>query len=121
MSGVALADVVSYYVIAQDIVATPNISSNAVGAVATNVNTVSTAPSSPGTYTIIPILNGTYTVGTAGTYTTLTAAVAAYNTSCLTGPVTFSLLDASYAGETYPITINNNVDASSTNTLEQIM
>jgi trimeric autotransporter adhesin len=117
MGGVALADVVSYYVIAQDIVASPNISSNAVGAVATNVNTVSAAPSSPATYTIIPILNGTYTVGTAGTYTTLTAAVAAYNTSCLSGPVTFSLLDASYAGETYPITINNNVDASSTNTL----
>jgi trimeric autotransporter adhesin len=117
MGGVALADVVSYYVIAQDIVATPNISSNAAGAVATNVNTVSAAPSSPATYTIIPILNGTYTVGTAGTYTTLTAAVAAYNTSCLTGPVTFSLLDASYAGETYPITINNNADASSTNTL----
>jgi Secretion system C-terminal sorting domain len=117
MGGVALADVVSYYVIAQDIVATPNISSNALGAIATNVNTVSTAPSSPATYTINPILNGTYTVGTAGTYTTLTAAVAAYNTSCLTGPVTFSLLDASYASETYPITINNNADASTTNTL----
>ncbi len=117
MGGVALADVVGYYVIAQDIVGTPNISSNPLGVVATNVNTITTAPSTPATYTIIPILNGTYTVGTAGTYTTLTAAVAAYNSSCLTGAVTFSLLDASYAGETYPITINNNPDASSTNTL----
>ncbi|MFN8249955.1 MAG: T9SS type A sorting domain-containing protein [Ferruginibacter sp.] len=63
-------------------------------------------------------LSGTYTVGTSGNYPTLTAAVNAYNTACLTGPVTFSLISATYSGsETFPITINNNASASSTNTL----
>lgn len=63
-------------------------------------------------------LSGTYTVGTSGNYPTLTAAVNAYNSACLTGPVTFSLISATYSGsETFPITINNNVSASSTNTL----
>lgn len=68
---------------------------------------------------IMSAMGGTYTVGAAGTYTSLTAAVAAYNAStCLTGAVVFSLLDASYsAGETFPITINAHVSASATNTL----
>lgn len=62
-------------------------------------------------------LSGTYTVGAAGTYSTITTAVAAYNSSSLAGPVTFVLTDATYPGETFPITINNNADASATNTL----
>lgn len=63
-------------------------------------------------------LSGTYTVGTGGDFSTITAAVAAYNTAaCLSGAVVFSLTDAAYASETFPITINNRTDASSTNTL----
>ncbi len=62
-------------------------------------------------------LSGTYTVGVGGNYTTLTAAVNAYNTSCLGGPVIFSLIDNTYPGETFPIIINNNANASSVNTL----
>ncbi|MBL7726532.1 MAG: hypothetical protein JNM68_02555, partial [Dinghuibacter sp.] len=63
-------------------------------------------------------LSGTYTVGAGGNYTTLTAAVADYNTRSLCGPVVFSLTDASYAGsETFPIVINANAAASATNTL----
>jgi hypothetical protein len=62
-------------------------------------------------------LGGVKTVGIGGDYTTLTAAVAAYNsTSCITGPIEFSLLDATYPGETFPIVINQNNFAGS-NTL----
>ncbi len=118
MGGLVPTDQVFYYVIAQDISGTPNISSNAAGAVATDVNTVTTHPASPNSYTINNTLSGTYTVGVGGNYTTLTAAVNAYNTSCLGGPVVFSLTDASYStSETFPITVLANPDASATNTL----
>jgi Putative metal-binding motif/Secretion system C-terminal sorting domain len=118
MGGLAVTDVVSYYVIAQDVVGTPNIASNAAGAVASDVNTVTTAPSSPASYTVLATLSGTYTVGAAGNFATLTAAVAAFNTSCVIGAVVFNLIDNSYTtGETFPITINNNVASSSSNTL----
>ncbi|HMR90429.1 MAG TPA: hypothetical protein PKD51_19845, partial [Saprospiraceae bacterium] len=86
--------------------------------IASDVNTVSTNPITPNTYTVnATSLNGTYTVGALGNYTTLTAAVAAYNTACLNGPVLFNLIDANYAGETFPISINANAFASATNTL----
>ena len=51
------------------------------------------------------------------TYTTLTAAVAAYNASCLIRAVLFSLTDANYPSETFQITINANTSANATNTL----
>ncbi|MBK9105729.1 MAG: proprotein convertase P-domain-containing protein [Saprospiraceae bacterium] len=118
MGGLAPADVVSYYVIAQDIAGTPNIGSNPAGVIATDVNTVTTPPVTPNTYTVNALsLSGTYTVGAAGNYTTLTAAVTAYNTACIGGPVVFSLIDATYPGETFPITINANAFASAVNTL----
>jgi len=65
------------------------------------------------------VFGGTYTVGVGGDFTTITAAVAAYNSAtCINGPVTFSLTDASYTtGETYPITIAANSFSNSTNTL----
>ncbi|MEI6348300.1 MAG: T9SS type A sorting domain-containing protein [Bacteroidota bacterium] len=63
-------------------------------------------------------LGSTYTVGSGGNYATITEAVAAYNNAtCLTGPVVFSLTDATYSGETLPITINAHSQASGTNTL----
>ena len=103
----ATGDVISYYVIAQDVAATPNIGSNPAGAVATDVNTVTTPPATPNTATVVASLSGTYTVGAGGNFTTLTAAVTAYNTNCVSGPVIFSLTDATYSGsETFPITIN---------------
>jgi len=95
--------VVYYYVIAQDVAAVSNIGSNASGAIATDVNTVITPPASPNSFNVNNSLSGVYTVGTVGNYSTLTAAVASYNSSCLGGAVTFSLIDASYPSETYPI------------------
>lgn len=118
MGGVAAGDVVSYYVIAQDVATPANISSNAVGAVATDVNTVTTAPATPSSYNVGGTLaGGTYTVGAGGNYTTLTAAAAAYNSSCLGGPIVFNLTDATYPSETFPIVFNQNATANSTNTL----
>ncbi|MCB0522669.1 MAG: hypothetical protein H6577_10810 [Lewinellaceae bacterium] len=116
MGGVSVGDLVSYYVIGQDIVAPPNISSNPAGVLATDVNTVTTPPT-PNSYTI-QFLSGTKTVGVGGDYTTLTAAASAYNSSCVTGPVVFSLIDADYStSETFPIIFNQNSGASATNTL----
>jgi hypothetical protein len=110
--------VISYYVIAQDVAAIPNIGSNpAAGLVATDVNTVSTPPTTPNTYLIQTILPaGTYNVGAGQTYTTLTAAINAYNISCLGGAIVFQLMDATYA-EAGAMTINANPDASAVNTL----
>ncbi|MEO6254118.1 MAG: hypothetical protein ABIO79_12470, partial [Ferruginibacter sp.] len=120
MGGLIVGDIVSYYIVAQDIVATPNLASNAGGAVsATNdVNNITTHPTTANTFTVTGVsLSGNYNVGIGQTYTTLTAAVTAYNTACLGGPVTFLLTDANYAGETFPITIAANPYASATNTL----
>lgn len=119
MGGLIQGDVVSYFIVAQDVVTpTPNIGANpSAGLVASNVNTVTTPPTTPSSYPISFTLTGTYTVGTAGNYPTLTAAVNAYNNSCISGPVLFSLTDATYASETYPITINANAFASAVNTL----
>jgi len=116
LGGLTGGDVISYYIIAQDIAGTPNISSNPAGVVATNVNSITTHPSSPNTYAI-GVTSGTYTVGVAGNFTTLTAAVAAYNAGCISGPIVFNLIDATYSSETLPITINAVGGASSTNTL----
>lgn len=65
MGGVTVADVVSYFVIAQDV--NGFIASNpGAGLVASDVNTVTTPPTTPNTYTINqPPLSGIYTVGTA--------------------------------------------------------
>jgi len=117
LGGLAATDVVSYYVIAQDVVATPNIGSNFGGVVATDVNTVTTHPVTPNTATVQNPLIGTFTVGAGGAFATLTAAAAAYNTSCLGGPVVFSLTDATYPTETFPITFNQVFGASAVNTL----
>ncbi len=114
-----LNDVISYYIVAQDIAATPNLgASPQAGFSGIDVNTITTPPTTPNTYTINGVLNGVYTVGAAGNFTTLTQAANAYNISCLGGPVTFSLTDPSYStSETFPIIFLNNQDASSTNSL----
>lgn len=115
----ALNDVITYYIVAQDIAATANLgASPQAGFSGIDVNTVTTPPTTPNTYTISSVLSGTYTVGAAGNFTTLTSAAIAYNTSCLAGPVTFVLIDPSYsAAETFPVIFLENPDASTTNSL----
>ena len=118
--GVA-GNTITYYIVTQDAVTpTPNvIAFPTAGATGYTINppAVSTAPTTPYSYVNQAALAGPYNVGVGQTYTTLTAAVTAYNSSCLSGAVTFLLVDANYPSETYPITINANPFASSTNTL----
>ncbi len=63
------------------------------------------------------IRSGTYTVGSGGDYATITAAVADLDTSALGGPVTLSLLDASYPSETFPIVIRQIAGVSESRTI----
>ncbi|WP_207492242.1 T9SS type A sorting domain-containing protein [Aridibaculum aurantiacum] len=116
--GLVTGDIVQYYVIAQDVVTpTPNISSNPAGVVATDVNTVSTHPATLNSYTVGVTLNGNYTIGSSGNYPTIGDAVNAYHTACITGNVTFTLMDGAYSSETFPIVIRSNPDASATKTI----
>ena len=88
-----------------------------------NLVTFNTGNSTPivqapvGNRTIKAPLNGNYTVGLAGTYTNITTAVADLNSLGAVGPVTFSLIDANYTNETFPITINAYPGMSNINTL----
>jgi len=116
MGGLIIGDVVSYFVIVQDVASTPNVASSPAGVIATDVNTVSTPPS-PNSYLIQAVMGGVINVGTGQAYTTLTDAVNAYNISCLSGPTTFVLTDAIYGSETLPVTIQANSFANATNTL----
>lgn len=117
MGGLVIGDIVDYYVIAQDLAVPSNIASNPCGAFAIDVNTVITAPTVPFSITVQNPMSGTFTVGVGGNYTTITAAVADYNTRCVSGPVLFSLTDATYPSETFPITINAVSGQSAVNTL----
>jgi hypothetical protein len=118
--GVTTNDVVSYYIVAQDMAATPNVLSFPwVGASGFTINppACSTPPATPTTYTIIPTISGVFHVGAGKTYTTLTAAVNDINSKGMTGPVTFILDDNNYTGETFPIVFNPNEGSSATNIL----
>lgn len=120
-SGSAIGDVISYYIVAQDalgnVAATPS-----TGAVVTaNPPLSTTPPTTPSTYTNLGTINaGTYTVGAGGDYATLTAAIGAYNSSCLGGNITFNLTDATYTtpAETFPIVITGRGTSSAQLTIK---
>jgi len=121
MGGLVVGDVVSYYLIAQDMFSPLNIgSSPSAGLVANNVNSVITPPSTPNTYSVLNTLAGVYQVGAGQVFATLTAAAAAYNnlSNCLGMGVVFELTDAIYSSsETFPIVFNANPFAGPGNTL----
>ena len=120
-SGSVLQDVISYYIVAQDNKAIPNVSvvpSTGAAGFTTNPPAVSTVPTTLYSFTVLTLLSGTYTVGQGGQYPTLTAAIADYNIKCIGGPVVFVLTDASYSGsETFPITIQVNPGSGIVKTL----
>lgn len=63
-------------------------------------------------------LSGVYTVGAGGHFSTMTEAADAYNKSCLSGPVEFSLISSNYSNlETFPIVLTNNSNAGPSTTL----
>ncbi|MBI5216970.1 MAG: proprotein convertase P-domain-containing protein [Ignavibacteriae bacterium] len=117
-------DTVQYFVVAQDLAATPNVAINS-GTFAANPTSVAlTSGAFPLTgtinsYRVLGTISGTKTVGATGAdYTTLTAAVADLNSKELNGALAI-LINADYAntGETFPITINANSGSSATNTV----
>jgi len=121
-AGVVLGDVVSYYIVAQDIVTpTPNVGANpsvGAGGYTFNPPACSTPPATPYSYIVVGALCGNYNVGAGQTYATLTAAVADLNLKEITCPVTLTLTDASYsASETFPLVINAMAGASAVNTV----
>jgi hypothetical protein len=114
----APADSVQYFVTAQDLAPTPNVSASpGAGFAATSVAGITSAPTKPAAYRMLALLSGIKTVGTAATadYATLTAAVADLNSKELGGALTLVLQDATYPNETYPITLNANLGAGPAN------
>jgi len=119
---VSADDVIQYLVVAEDLAPIPNVGINS-GTFANKPTHCALQSSNfpiGGTiksYTILESISGTFSVGTTGDYTTLTDAVTDYNNKYQTGPVVFSLIDASYTSETLPISINQNLGTNATNTL----
>ncbi|WP_400193013.1 T9SS type A sorting domain-containing protein [Hymenobacter sp. B81] len=107
----AAGDSIEYFVVAQDLAATPNVgASPGAGFAATSVAAISSAPNQPNVFRVLGFLSGIKTVGVSAPadYPTLTAAVADLNRSQLGGNLLLRLIDADYPSETYPITINAN-------------
>ena len=115
--GVIATDIVHYYIVAEDnlgnVIASPSIGA---GGYSTTPPAASTPPTTTETYGVQNILAGTYNVGAGQTYTTITAAINDYNTSCLGGAVIFRLMDTNYPSEIFPI-VMANAEANATNTL----
>ena len=118
-AGVVLNDVVSYYIVAQDLNGTPNVtcapSAGAAGLTA-NPPAAATPPTTPSSYTIIGALCGNYNVGVGQAYTTITAALADLAIKEATCAVTFTLTDNTYT-ETLPLLVYPFAGASATNTV----
>ena len=97
-AGVAVTNVVSYYICAQDNVAIPNTGASPAAGTSgytPNPPASSTPPTTPSSYTIMSGLSGTKTVGTGGDYINLTGATGAFlaiNSSILNGNLTLSVI-----------------------------
>jgi len=118
--GVALNDVISYYIVAQDMANPRNLGANpSAGASGYTANppAVTVPPTSPYTYTIVGTLAGVYPVGTGQVYPTITAAIADLNLKEVVAPVVFELWDATYASETLPMIIFKPAGVSPANTV----
>ncbi|MEI7727723.1 MAG: hypothetical protein WCK09_21630, partial [Bacteroidota bacterium] len=118
-AGVVLNDVVSYYIVAQDLNGTPNVTcapSAGAGGLTANPPAAATPPTTPSSYTIIGALCGNYNVGVGQTYTTITAALADLAIKEATCAVTFTLTDNTYT-EVLPLLVYPFAGASATNTV----
>lgn len=103
----AVADVIEYFIVAQDTVGNVSVSPSA-GAVATDVLTVTTPPTTPSSYTIVGSASGSYNVGTGETYTSLTNAGGIFefiNSSEVTGNITLNIT-TDLAGELGTVALN---------------
>jgi len=120
-AGVIVGNVVSYFIVAQDNATGNNVCSYPAGAtVTTNPPLASAGPASPSTYLILGSICGNKTIGVSVScdYATLTAAIADLNSKQLCGPLTYTLMDASYStSETFPLVINPNPGSSAVNVI----
>jgi hypothetical protein len=97
-TGVVTNDVVSYYLVAQDIVAPPNVSASpqqGAAGFSADPPTCATPPSTPNSYRIVEAVNGTVTVGTSGTYPNLTGNSGLFkkiNDNVVTGSITVEIV-----------------------------
>lgn len=116
LDGAALApgDVIQYFVVAQDLGTTPNVSLNSGTFNANPASVALTAAAAPiggtiNSYTVVaPGLSGTVTIGASGTYTSLTGTSGlfnAINTSGLSDNLTVNIIDSSIA-ETGAVALN---------------
>lgn len=121
-AGTVLNDIVSYYIVSQDLVAPPNVGSTPMtgaGGFSVNPPACTTPPTTPFTYTVVSSLSGVYPVGVGQVYPTITAAIADLNVKEVVGPVTFELWDATYsASETFPLIIGPYAGMSASNTVK---
>ncbi len=116
----AFQDLISYYIVAQDMAGTPNVGAFPwVGAAGFTANppASSTPPTTPSSYLIIQNISGIFHVGVGKDYATLTAAVNDLNFRYMVGTVTFLLDDNNYPGETYPIILKRNPGNIAANTI----
>ncbi len=119
-----IGQTIQYYVAARDNFSSPNAATNPAGGSGTTPPGT-TAPAAPNSYTLLSALAGDYYISAStGTpddakrYPTLTAAVADYNAKGIMAAVRFWLFDnGAYTGETFPITLSSNPDASAIRSL----
>ncbi|MBS0659980.1 MAG: fibronectin type III domain-containing protein [Verrucomicrobia bacterium] len=118
--GVSPGTRVFYYLTAQDLAPTPNVTAlPLVGASGFSASppVAATPPSAPFSYTVRQPMAGTFTVGAGGSFGTLRGAVDYVNRSLLTGPTTLRLTDANYSVGAQPVVLEANPGSSATNTL----
>ncbi len=121
-AGVLLGDVVSYYIVAQDLVSPmPNVGADPYGGsggFAPNPPACNLAPVTPYTYLVVGSLAGVYPIGSGKAYATLSEALADLNNKEVTGPVIYELWDTVYSSaESFPIMINEYPGTNPDNTV----
>jgi hypothetical protein len=98
--GVAAGDSIYYFVVAQDLIGTPNVSINLGGFASTPASVALSSAAFPiakpiNSYRVAYSLNGNITIGTSGTYPTLTGAGGLFNIindNYVTGDITATII-----------------------------
>ncbi|MBX7141849.1 MAG: hypothetical protein K1X63_12290, partial [Chitinophagales bacterium] len=112
-SPIANGDVIQYFVVAQDLAGTPNVSINSGTFAAAPASVALTGAAFPiggsiNSYSVLNAVNTSVTIGAAGDYASLTGASGlfnAINTGSLSGPTTATIIDASVT-ETGAVALN---------------
>jgi len=119
-SGASTNDVISYYLVAQDMVTTPNVGASPMagaGGFTANPPACATPPTTPYTYSVVSSISGVFHVGIGKTYTTITQALSDLSSKFLVNQVTLVLDDETYPSETFPLILNPLSGSSATNKL----